>query len=112
MAIHVETPTPRKLLSAYKKAIDEGHVQTWSYDTDGDFTHTPDQWRREAWFRPRIVDKQELVFFILSPVEETLSTEVYAVYHGRFIESLLSHCDDLFESARASSSPEDGDIVS
>ncbi len=37
MALHFKTDDPKKLLSAYKKAIDDGHIKTWSYDQDGDF---------------------------------------------------------------------------
>jgi predicted nucleic acid-binding protein len=35
----------------------------------------------------------------------------YAVYHGRFIEMLLTHFDLKFTQARASALPETGDIV-
>ena len=30
MAINLMTNTPNKLLAAFKKAIDDGHVATWS----------------------------------------------------------------------------------
>ena len=112
MAIHFKTTTPKKLLTAYKKAVDDGHIKTWSYDNDGDFTHTADQWIRNAWLRPKIVEGTELVFYILKPKDVQLSSLVYAVYHGRFIESMLTHCDTLFSDARASALPEIGDIVS
>jgi len=111
MAIHFKTTTPKRLLAAYKRAIDEDRIKTWSYDTDGDFTHTAEQWIRKAWLRPRIKENRELVFYILSPRETSISSGVYAVYHGRFIESLLQHCDSLFEECWASAMPEDGDIV-
>lgn len=111
MAIHFETKTPKKLLAAYKKAVDDGHVTTWSYDSDGDFTHTAEQWNRKAWLRPKVQEGKELVFYILSPKETTISAAVYAVYHGRFIESMLRHCDELFTDGRASSMPEDGDVT-
>jgi hypothetical protein len=39
MAVHFKTKTPKKLLAAHKKAIDDGHIATWSYDKDGDFAH-------------------------------------------------------------------------
>jgi hypothetical protein len=32
MSLHFKTDDPGKLLNAYKKAIDDGHVATWSYD--------------------------------------------------------------------------------
>jgi hypothetical protein len=111
MAIHLKTTTPNKLLTAFKKAIDDGHIKTWSYDTDGDFTHTVDQWIRKAWLRPKVVDGTELVLYLLKPKDVQLTSVVYAIYHGRFIESMLNHCDTLFSNASASALPESGDIV-
>jgi hypothetical protein len=111
MAIHIKTTTPRKLLTAYKKAIDDGHVTTWSYDSDGDFTHSVEQWNKKAWLRPLVVEKTELVLHILTPKGTTLDSTVYAVYHGRMIESMLRHCDSLFEEAFASALAEKGDFI-
>jgi len=111
MALHFKTTSPNKLLEAYKKAIDDGHVTTWSYDKDGDFTHTADQWIRQAWLRPKVREGAELAFYILTPKEADLSSATYAVYHGRFIESMLRHCDKLFENGYASALPEKGDIL-
>lgn len=111
MAIHIKTKTPKKLLAAYKKAVDDGHVDTWSYDSDGDFTHTAKQWIRQAWLRPKIVEGTELIFYVLAPKETKLSGAVYAIYHGRFIESMLTHCDTLFSEAHATALPESGDVI-
>jgi hypothetical protein len=110
MAIYFETKTPKKLLAAYKKAIDDGHVTTWSYDSDGDFTHTAEQWKNEAWLRPKIEEGTMLVFHILAPEASEMSSAVYAIYHGRFIESMLTHCDALFSVGRASAMPDEGDV--
>jgi hypothetical protein len=110
LAVHFRTNDPAKLLAAYKKVIDDGHVTTWSYDKDGDFTHTAEQWIRKAWLTPSI-SQGELVFYILGPKEVQITTTVYAIYHGRFIESMLRHCDSLFTSGTASSLPEVGDII-
>jgi hypothetical protein len=111
MAIHFKTETPKKLLAAYKKAIDDGHIKTWSYDGEGDFTHTADQWINRAWLRPKISEGKELVLYILAPKETTLSSEIYAIYHGRFIESMLRHCDSVFAQGYASAMPEEGDVI-
>lgn len=111
MALHFKTATPKKLLATYKKSIDDGHVRTWSYDDDGDFTHTADQWLCKAWLRPKIIEGEELVLYILSPKETDLDSSIYAVYHGRFMESLLRHCDKLFREGYASAMPESGDVV-
>jgi hypothetical protein len=111
MAIYFDTKTPKKLLAAFKKAIDDEHVATWAYDEDGDFTHTTDQWNKKAWLRPKIQEQTALVFTIVKQKDIKLSSAIYAIYHGRFIESMLRHCDDLFTSARATASPDDGDVV-
>lgn len=112
MAVYFDTKTPNKLLKAFKKAIDDGHVVTWSYDKDGDFTHTAQQWVNRAWLRPEVTAGTRLSLFILAPQETTLSSEVYAIYHGRFVEAMLRHCDTLFNEARATSLPEGSDKVS
>lgn len=112
MAIHITTAAPKKLLATFKKAIDDGHIKTWSYDSDGDFTHTADQWVRKAWLHPKIIEKTELILHILPPKDVELTSQIYAIYHGRFIESMLNHCDTLFSNASASAMPEQGDIVS
>ncbi len=112
MAVHLETSTPNKVLSSFKKAIDDGLIVTWSYDKDGDFTHTAQQWKYLAWFRPEVESGKELTFFIIKPKSKTISSEVYAIYHGRLIESLLVHCDSLFTNAIATAMPSDGDNVS
>ena len=111
MAIYFKTKTPRKLLAAYKKAIDEGHVATWGYDSDGDFTHTAEQWKKKAWLRPKVQEDEALALYILAPKDTKLSSEVYAIYHGRFIESMLVHCDDLFREALSTALPVDGDVT-
>jgi hypothetical protein len=111
MAINLITDTPNKLLATFKKAIDEGHVVTWSYDKDGDFTHTATQWKGQAWLRPSVVEKERLVLNIIRPQNSKVSLEVYAIYHGRFIESMLAHCNQLFTSGRATASPDGTDLV-
>lgn len=111
MALHFKTSQPKKLLEAFRAAIDEGHVVTWSYDSDGDFTHATAQWKNLAWLRPKIVSGAELLLTIIPPQDRHISSEVYAVYHGRFIEAMLRHCDKFFENAIASSFPEDGDRI-
>jgi len=110
MAITFTTSDPVGLLKTFKKAIDDGHVVTWIYDKDGDFTHNTDQWRYQAWLRPTIqVDR--LVMTIIPRKDRSVTKAVYGVYHGRFIESLLTHCDELFSNAFASAMPAVGDIV-
>jgi hypothetical protein len=111
MAVYFDTKTPNKLIKAFKKAIDDGHVVTWSYDKDGDFTHTAKQWVNRAWLRPEIIEGTRLSLFIVPPLETNIDSEVYAIYHGRFIESMLRHCDSLFSDGRATAMPDGSDKI-
>jgi hypothetical protein len=111
MAINFTTKTPKKLLTAFKKAIDDGHVVTWDYDEDGDFTHTTEQWRKRAWLRPTVQEGTALILHIIKPRNAKVSSEVYAIYHGRFIEAMLRHCDELFEDGQATAMPKGKDNV-
>lgn len=102
MSLHVKTATPRSLLKEIKSKIGEGRIDTWIVDSDGDFTHLPDQWQYHAWMRPFIVD-DGIVFGIIAPKDIKISVTDYAVYHGRFAEMLLAHFDSMFSEVKASS---------
>lgn len=111
MALYFKTDNPQKLLDEFKKAIKEGKTATWSPDKDGDFTHTPEQWKNLAWLRPKI-EADKLALYILRPKDANITSLVYAVYHGRFIESMLLHCDNLFTDGTATAFPTGSDNVS
>jgi hypothetical protein len=100
MAISIRTTTPKALLAKIKKAIDDGHVETWSYDEDGDFVHSVPQWKNKAWLRPKI-ELGVLRLGLLGQRNVHMTYEIYGVYHGRFIEMVLTHFDDQFTTASA-----------
>lgn len=100
MTIIVKTSSPPELLKAIKKGVDQNEVRSWSYDDDGDFTHDSKQWSGEAWLRPE-VKSGEIRFTIVTPQGKTISRQVYGLYHGRFIDMLLTHFDSHFSSATA-----------
>lgn len=110
MAIQFFTSNPSGLLAAFKKAIDQGHIVTWSYDSVSDFTHTPSQWVNKAWLRPNLLSDR-LQFNIVRPEGKTVSWEVFAVYQGRFIESMTLHLHDSFSLATATSRPTTEDDI-
>ncbi len=110
MAVLVKTATPLTLLRKIKSSIDDGLIETWEYDEDGDFTHSPDQWRYKAWLRPVKTD-DGIAFGILSPRDTDLSTVDYAVYHGRFAEMLLAHFDKDCKDIRVSPMPTKYDLL-
>jgi len=110
VAVRFETSDPEELLSRIRSAIDDSLIETWSYDHDGDFTHTARQWVNEAWLRPS-VSNNRLSFYIIPPQGKTISRTVYAIYHGRFIEAVLSHFDHDFKRAIATALPEGADRI-
>jgi hypothetical protein len=110
VAIVFVTSDSDALLSAIYKLIDEGKIKTWEYDKDRDFTHATDQWRNKAWLRPK-KESGRLVLMMIAPVNTKISTVVYAIYHGRFIEAVLTHLDRQFSEARATALPDLGDNI-
>jgi len=100
MAVIVKTSNPTQLLKLIKKKIDDRSIDTWTYDSDGDFTHSPEQWKNKAWFNPKIYSN-ELRFGILGQKDTTMKTHIYGIYHGRFIEMLLNHFDSSFTNVQA-----------
>lgn len=110
MAVYFYTKSSSGLLVAIRDAIDKGHIRTWSYDKDGDFTHAVDQWRFKAWLRPKSLPDR-LALYILAPKGTNISKEVYGIYHGRFIESVLVHADRLFDRAESTAMAVPGDLV-
>jgi hypothetical protein len=110
MSINFATPNANALLNAFKKAIDDKEVVTWAYDEDGDFTHTPEQWKYHAWLRP-VVYNGRLTMRFLGHNSEVTTWEVYAVYHGRFVESMVAHCNTLFSAATVPSQPTSDDNI-
>lgn len=97
MAIFVKTENPGLLVDNIKKKIDDHIIDTWSIDSDGDYTHDTAQWRYRAWIRHRI-EIGRVVFFVICRSDADMSIVEYAVYHGRFVEMLLTHFDKECDS--------------
>jgi len=110
MSIRAFTDDAAGLLAGIKKLIDQNHITTWRYDNDGDFTHTASsgQWNGKAWLRPQ-VKSDMLRFVILNTEGIPLTREIFAIFHGRFIEMLMAHMSNKFTRASASPNPAPGD---
>jgi hypothetical protein len=111
MAVRATNSSPQELLNEINAAIRAGKVVTWQLDSDGDLTHSPEQWKNQAWFRP-VVESGALVFKILGRKGHRMTKEVYGVYHGRLIEMLLVHFDVKFSAVSATALPVAGEVVS
>lgn len=115
MAVRLFTQNAAALLDAIIEAIDKSHIDTWSYDSVGDFTHTTHdgQWEGRAWLRPAI-RKDRLLLNIIFKAGERQQREVYGIYHGRFIEMAVIHFPKFFETgiATANMTKEDKELNS
>ncbi|WP_158821556.1 hypothetical protein [Granulicella sp. S156] len=108
--ITFETTDPAALLNKIKAGIDSGHIVTWSYDSNGDFTHSVPQWKYQAWVRPSIA-ASALTFVIVGRSDVRLSVETYAIYHGRFLEMMLAHFDKSFTTADSTALASVSDLI-
>ena len=92
-------------MNGIKSAIDGGKIDTWTCDSKGDFTHSPEQWKHKAWLRP-VVASGSLIFGLVGESDIDMTKVIYAVYHGRFTEMLLTHFDDDFSAASSTAQKE------
>jgi hypothetical protein len=100
MALIISTENPDGLLIEIKRAIDANEVEGWTYDSSGDFAHTPDKWVNRAWLRPEVSDG-ELRLGILGTKDAGMTASLYSAYHAHFIELLLTSFDKFFITAAA-----------
>lgn len=113
MAVYVSTPAPGTLLNKIVTNIDANKIKTWRYiELDGDlyFTHSATQWDALMWFKA-IMRAGVLVFGTRPPKGKDVSTEAYAVHHGRLIEMLLAHFDKDFSESKATAYVTADDVV-
>jgi hypothetical protein len=110
MAVRAFTDHPETLLSSVKRGIAEGRVRGWKIDDDGDFTLISENFSNQAWMRPRVLPDR-LLFNIVGKKSGEMSTQLYAVYHARLVQMLLTYFDTMLKSASATALPTSGDQV-
>ena len=115
VAIKVFTSSVDKLRDELNKKIEDGDIETWEVDQDGDFTHSREQWRCKAWIHKPVIPNNEdnqLIFGLVGNKQVSMTKALYAVYHGRFSEMLLSHFDDIIEKIEITSQKTEYDYFS
>lgn len=114
MADYFFTDSSQSLLDQFNHKIEQkeskGKITTWVRSSDGRYyTHKSDEWGKKAWFKPAI-GKDKLIFNIVKPKNQNVTTPVYGYYHGHLIETFLNHFDQDFTKAEATSLPASGDL--
>lgn len=105
------TSTPNRLLRLIKEAMEINKIDTWEYDSDGDFTHVPYQWRNKAWFEPEKHEGEKIIFKIIESKRIPLTKELYGLYHGRFAEMLVTHFSNYIKRIEISPRPTSLDLI-
>lgn len=106
MAIYITTSDPQQLLIRLNSAISSLEIVSWAVDKDGDYTINRDQWRYRAWIRPQIKNDNLVVLGIIQSRKYIMTNELYGVYHGRFVATVLAHFSDAIQEIRVTSEPE------
>lgn len=111
MAIYIHTDDPNGLHQRLTASICNREIITWGVDKDGDYTIDRDQWRFKAWFRPTEIQGQ-LVFGIVQSRKYVMTNELYGVYHGRLVSTILAHFSNLISEVHVTPNPQkDVDII-
>ncbi len=88
MAILIRTNHPNIVIEEIKRRIDSHQISSWSYDDDGDFLFLKDG--IIAWMRPKVLPNR-LDFYVVGRNDLKMSIGEYAVFHGNFVELLLTY---------------------
>lgn len=104
MAIYIRTQNPQILIESINKSIQIRDIVTWAVDREGDYTIDRAQWRFRAWMRP-IIEERKLVMAIIQSRKYPLTKELYGVYHGRLVSTILAHFSNQIEDIRVTPQP-------
>jgi len=93
MAVVVETEDADALLQHIRDLIEDEQIKIWNFEDDGDLNYKAKQYEGIAWFRPEKTSGGLRFKIMTNPKRKgEFTTEVKAIFHGRFIEMLLAHC--------------------
>lgn len=104
MAIYIRTQNPQRLIEGINRSIQNRDIVTWTVDKEGDYTIDRDQWRFRAWMKPTLKEGQ-LVMSIIQSRKFPMTNELYAVYHGRFVSTVIAHFSDEIEGVEVTPHP-------
>lgn len=105
MALYIRTSDPQRLFNSINKAIENRDIVTWSRDDEGDYTIEREQWKFKAWMRPRI-ESGRLVVAIIQSRKYPLTTELYGIFHGRFVSTIVAHFSSQITHIGVSPNPD------
>lgn len=91
--IKIKEGSTRQFLANLIKYIKEGIVLTWKHDDEMNLTVASSLWSGKAWFG-LFYNDEEIGFGIIASRHHKLTKELYGVYHGRLVATLLANFDE------------------
>lgn len=79
-------------LKNFFKCIKEGTISTWKHDNNSNISISNSKWYGKAWFGFYLKD-DEIGCGLIAPHNAIITREIYGVYHGRLIATLLANFD-------------------
>ena len=109
MAVSIAAADPAFLLKGILARFDQRTIEGWCRDGEC-FTLTDPEWSTRAYLRP-LLQTENLVLGLVPTEGQGMSKELYAVYHGRFIDMLLRHFSDVIGSVQLTTGRTSPDLM-
>ena len=100
MAVILDVEQPEDFLADMRKKIENGQINNWLCDGDGDFTTLSCKMENRAWFHPYIVSDNKLVFGILGRKNVLMTMDEYAIFHSSMVNTILNFYSKRIRSIR------------
>ncbi|RQO62198.1 hypothetical protein [Pseudomonas sp. KBW05] len=113
MSVRFYTSSAKSLLKAFddriKQKEKEGSITTWMKNKQDYYTHKSERWGGKCYFKARTDVSGKLIFNVIPPAGEIVTSEIYAFYHGHIIETFLNHFTSQFTVGEATAKPTNKD---
>jgi hypothetical protein len=103
MAVHIRCEDAKALLATIEAHLATKKPETWAINTSTrQITHTPDQWKDQAYFKGTAHKDNDIVTFAftvgtITGKDAKTRDQVYPHYHGRFVSFLFDHFHGQFK---------------
>lgn len=111
MSLIIKLKNPEMFLLQLQNRVKENKIKLWEIDSIGNLIHTPKRFINKAWFKPHIdIEKEEIVFKYMNPVNEKNDKLLYGIYHGRLLKMVMSDFYKKFDIISAEIIKENNEI--
>ena len=103
MAVRIYSGNPEDFLNRLIMDLRSDRIPTWTIDDEGDITISNAKWHQKAWFSIECPQGENMIVFgLIQSKYYRMTKELYGVYHGRLIATLLAYYDTLITEINVS----------